>query len=89
MEGEFQDQGQLDQDLEECLSPRGSQSVHGFFSEEEKQESIQMEDLSPEGAMINNEAPEEEASKMVVIKWSDKVEGSGDNIYSPPVRWII
>ena len=37
MEGEFQDQGQLDQDLEKCLSPRGSQSVHGFFSEEEKQ----------------------------------------------------
>ena len=41
-----------------------------------------MEDLSPEGAMISNEAPEEEASKMVVIKWSDKVEGSGDNIDS-------
>ena len=35
MEGEFQDQGQLDQDLEEWLSPRGSQYVHGFFSEEE------------------------------------------------------
>ena len=44
MVGEFQDQGQLDQDLEEWLSPRGSQSVHGFFSEEEKQESIRMED---------------------------------------------
>ena len=40
MEGEFQDQGQLDQDLEECLSPRESQYVHGFFSEEEKQASI-------------------------------------------------
>ena len=40
MEGEFQDQGQLDQDLEEWLSLRGSRSVHGFFSEEEKQESI-------------------------------------------------
>ena len=36
MEGEFQDQGQLDQDLEEWLSLRGSQSVHGFFSEEKK-----------------------------------------------------
>ena len=44
MEGEYQDQGQLDQDLEEWLSPRGSQSVHGFFSEEENQESIRMED---------------------------------------------
>ena len=49
MEDEFQDQGQLDQDLEEWLSPRGSQSVHGFFSEEEKQESIQTEDLAPTG----------------------------------------
>ena len=52
MEGEFQDQGQLDQDLEECFSPRGSQSVHGFFSEEEKQESIRKEDSAPEGARI-------------------------------------
>ena len=43
MEGEFQYQGQLDQELEEWLSPRGSQSVQGFFSEEEKQESTQME----------------------------------------------
>ena len=58
MEGEFQDQGQLDQDLEEKLSPRGSQSVHGFFSEDEKQESIRMEDSAPEGSMIGNEAPE-------------------------------
>ena len=42
MEGEFQDQGNLDKDLEEWLSPREIQSVHGFFSEEEKQESIQI-----------------------------------------------
>ena len=49
MEGEFQDQGQLDQYLEEWLSPRGSQSVHVFFSEEEKQEYIRIEDSSPEG----------------------------------------
>ena len=47
MEGEFQYQGQLDQDLEDWLSPRGSQSVHGFFSEEEKQESIRIEDSAP------------------------------------------
>ena len=52
MEGEFQDQGQLDQDLEEWLSPRGSQSVHGLFSEEEKQDSIWIEDSVPEGATI-------------------------------------
>ena len=54
-----------------------------FFSEEENQESIRMEDLAPEGAMISNQALEEEISKMVVIKWSDKVEGSGDNIDPP------
>ena len=52
MEGEFQDQGQIDQDLEEWLSPIESQSVHGFFSEEEKQESIRIEDSAPEGARI-------------------------------------
>ena len=44
MEGEFQCQGRLDQDLEECLFPRGGQYVHGFFSEEKKQESIRIED---------------------------------------------
>ena len=57
MEGEFQDQGQIDQDLEECLSPGGSQSVHGFFSEEDNQESIQIEDLELEGAIISNQFP--------------------------------
>ena len=57
MEGEFQDQGQLDQELEEWLSPRGSQSVHGFFSEEEKQESIQTVDSAPEVAIFSNQAP--------------------------------
>ena len=82
MEGEFQDQGQLDQDLEEWLSPRGIQFVHGFFSEEEKQESIQTEDSAPEGAIISNQAPEVETSTMVVVKYSDKVERSGDNIDS-------
>ena len=54
MKYEFQYQGQLDQELEEWLSPRGSQSVHGFLSEEEKQESIQIEDSAPEGARIIN-----------------------------------
>ena len=48
MESEFQDYVQLDQELEEWLSPRGSQSVHGFFSEEDKQQSIKMEDSAPE-----------------------------------------
>ena len=73
MECEFQYQGQLDKYLEDWLSPRGSQYIHGFFSEEEKQESIRMEYSAPEGAMISNQAPVGETSKMVVIKWSDKV----------------
>ena len=73
MEGEFQDQGQLDQELEEWLYPIGSQSVHSFFSEEEKQDSMQTEDSAPEGARISNQAPEGETSTMVVVKWSDKV----------------
>ena len=68
MEGELQYQGQIDQYLEEWLFPIGSQSVHGLFSEEEKQQSIQTE----------SQAPERETSTMVVVKWSDKVEGSGD-----------
>ena len=68
IEGEFQDQGQLDQYLDEWLSPRGSQSVHGFIYEEEKQESIRIEDLSPQGAKITNQSPEGGTSTMVVIK---------------------
>ena len=73
MEGGFQDQGQLDQDLEEWLSQRGSQYVHGFFSEEEKQESIRIEDSAPEGARISNQAPEGAIFTMVVIKWSNAI----------------
>ena len=69
MEGEFQDQGQLDQDLEEWFSPRGGQSVHSLFSEDDKQESIQTEDSDPEGARISNQSPEGETSTMVVVKW--------------------
>ena len=83
MEGEFQDQGQFDQELEEWFSPIGIQSVHGFFSKEDNQESIQTEDSAPEGARISNQAPEGEKSTMVVVKCSDKVEGSGDEIDSP------
>ena len=68
MEGEFQDQGQLDKYLEEWLSPGGIQSVHGFFSEEEKQESTWMEYSAPEGAIISNQDPEGETSTMVINK---------------------
>ena len=57
MEGELQDQGRLDQDLEEWFSPTWSQSVHGFFSEEDKQEYIRIEDSAADGARISNQAP--------------------------------
>ena len=83
MEGESQDQGQLGQYLEDWLYPRGSQSVHSLFYEEEKQESIQAENSDPEGARISNQYAERETFKIVVVKCSDKVEGSGDDIYSP------
>ena len=83
MEGEFQDKGKLDQYLEEWLSTRGSQSVNNFLSKEEKQESIPMEDLYPDGAIISNQAPEVEKYTMVIIKWSEKVEGYEDNIDPP------
>ena len=82
MEGEFQDQGQLHQGLEQCLSSRGSQSVQGFISEEQEQDSIKIEYQASEGAIISNQDPEGETSTMVVVKWSDKVEGYVDNIDS-------
>ena len=77
MERKFQDQGQLDQYLEEWFSLIGSQPDHGFLSEEEKKESIQIEGSAQEGAIISNQAPEGEISTMVVVKWSEKAEGSG------------
>ena len=83
MEGELKYQGQLDQYQEEWFYPRGSQSVHGFLSKDENQEYIQIEDSAPEGEIISNQAPEVETSTMVVVKWSDKVEGSVDDIDSP------
>ena len=65
------------------MSPRGSQSVHSFLYEEEKQDSIQIEDSAPEGAIISNISLEGETSTMVVIKWPEKMEGSVYNIDSP------
>ena len=58
MEGKFQDQVQLDQDLEEWLSPRGIQTDHGFLSDQDNQDYIRIEDSDPEGAIIINQAPE-------------------------------
>ena len=83
MEGEFQNQGQIDQYLEEWLSPRGSQYIQGFFSEEDKQNYIRIEYLATEGAIISNQDTEGGTSTMVVIKWSENVEGYGENIDSP------
>ena len=56
--------------LEEWLYPRGSQNDCSFFSKEKKQESKQIEDSSPEGATIRNQASEGAISTMVVIRWS-------------------
>ena len=42
-----------------------------------------MEYSDPEGAIITNQYLEGGSSTMVIIKWSEKLEGSGDNIDSP------
>ena len=83
MEGEFQYRGHLYQYLEEWMSPRGSQTIHGLFYEEAKQESAQMESSAPAGATKTSQNPERAISNMVVVKWSDKVEGMGEKIYDP------
>ena len=56
-EGKSQDQGQIDQDLEEWLSPRGSQPDRDSFSGQDIQESIQIEGSAPEAEIISNQAP--------------------------------
>ena len=38
--------------------------------------------MAPEGAIISNIATEGETSNMVVVKWSEEVERSGDKIYA-------
>ena len=55
------------------MSPRGSQPDHGFFSKEDKHDS------DSEGEIISNQEPEGGTSTMEVVKWPDKVEGSGYN----------
>ena len=47
METEGQDTEQPAQDLEDLLNPRGGQSTISLFSEEDKQESLQIETLDP------------------------------------------
>ena len=55
------------------MSPREIQHGCGFFSEEEKQESKQIEYSAPEGAITSNQNPERAISTMVVIKCSDEI----------------
>ena len=52
--------------LEYWLYPIGSRPDCGFFSEEDKQESKQIEYLDPEGAIISNQIPEGAISTIVV-----------------------
>ena len=51
--------------------------------QEEKQESIQIEDSAPEGARISNQAPEGENFTMVVIKLSNAIKGSRFKVDGP------
>ena len=69
--------------MEEWLSPRGNQPDCGLFSEEDKQESKQIEYSAPEGEIISNQAREGEISTMVVIKWSDVIKGPRDKVDGP------
>ena len=62
------------------MFPRGSQPDRVFFSEEEKQESIQIEGSALEGAILISQDAQGEISTMVVVKFSDKMEGLVDNI---------
>ena len=57
MEGKFQYQRHIAKYLEEWLSPRGIQYDQGLFSEEEKQDSIQIEGSAPEVEIIINQSP--------------------------------
>ena len=65
------------------MSPRGSQTNCGFFSKEDKQESIWIEHSDPEGAIIIKQAPEGGTSTILFNKWSENMEESGDNKIHP------
>ena len=57
----------------------GIQPNRGFFYEEEKQEYTRIEGLDKYGATIINKYPGREIYTIVVVKWSDKVEGLEDS----------
>ena len=83
MEGKLQDQGQIYQYLEEWLYPRWIQPDRGFFSEEQNQDYIWIEDSYPKGEIIINQAPEGAISTMVVLKWSDAIRGPRVKLFRP------
>ena len=63
----FQDQREIYQELKVWVSPRGSQTSHGLFYDEEKQEFTHIEGFSPEEETINNQAPEESISTNTIV----------------------
>ena len=65
------------------MSPRVSQPDFGFFYKEYKQESKQIEDSDPEGAIIINQSLEGAISSIVVIKWSDTIKGTRVEVDGP------
>ena len=65
------------------MSTIWSQPNCGFFSEEEKQESTQIEGLAPEGEKTSNQAPEGAISTMLVIIWSDVINEPRDKVDGP------
>ena len=83
MEGEFQDQGHIGQYSENWFSPRGIQPNRGLFSEYMKQGYTWIEIQDPDGATTTNQAPEGVIYTMVVVKWSDNVEGQVEKIDDP------
>ena len=80
MEGEFQDKGKLDQELEEWLFTIGFNLIAISSLRRKKKESIHIEGSAPYGAILINQSSEGETSTMLVVKWSDNVEVLVDNI---------
>ena len=69
--------------MEEWLYPRENQPIHGFFHEEDKEESTYIERLDKEGATIYYQNLDWAiyTQTMLVVKWSEKVKQFGYNIY--------
>ena len=83
IEGEFEDQGQIDQDSEEWLSPRGAQPNLGFLYKEDKQESTWIKGSDPEGAIIINRASAGSVYTMVFVNGQRRWKGLETNYKLP------